>query len=103
MRKTYTYMFNRYSLATTDPLTTRFLAHVDQGLQLQSRYNVARSDVMPIVVNRGGVYRVEAATWGLVPAWTREQPRPFLTAHRSTVADRPSSKQAFRSQRCLVP
>lgn len=96
-------MFNRYSLSTPRRLTARFLARADQGPHLQPRYNVARGDAMPIVVNRDGVYRLEQASWGLVPAWSQERSQGFITAHASTVAERPSSKRAFRSQRCLIP
>lgn len=96
-------MFNRYSIANTARLTSRFLARADPDLQRQPRYNVVRGDVMPIVVNRGGTYWLEAARWGLVPAWSQRPTQGFITAHRSTVAERPSSKQAFQSQRCLVP
>src|SRR4051812_38046596 len=103
MHTNHAFMFNSYSLAISARLTSRFLAKASQGLQFQPRYNVVRGDAMPIVVNRGGAYRLEVASWGLVPTWSRDRAQSFLTAHRSTVAERPSSKQAFRSQRCLVP
>jgi putative SOS response-associated peptidase YedK len=96
-------MFQRYSLVAPERLVSRFLARAAQPLRPQSRYNVGRGDVMPIVVNRGGAYHLEQASWGLVPAWAQDTSRPFITAHAATVAERPSSKQAFRSQRCLVP
>lgn len=96
-------MFRRYSLTTPEPLTVHFRARAAQPLRSQPRYNVARGAVMPIVVNRGDAYRLEQASWGLVPSWANDPTKSFATADAATVAERQSSAQAFRSQRCLVP
>jgi putative SOS response-associated peptidase YedK len=96
-------MFNRYSLTTPERLAARFLAEADQPLRLQPRYSVARGDTMPVVLFRNGAHHLERLRFGLTPSWATEHSQGFVTASAETVAERPSSKDAFRSQRCLIP
>ena len=96
-------MFNRYSLTTPQVLAKRFLAKATQPLSVQPRYNVVGGQRMPVIVWSGGAYRIEPMRWGLVPAWSKDSGHAFLTAYAETIAERSSSKLAFRSQRCLVP
>src|SRR5215210_7858735 len=96
-------MFNRYCLTAPELLTERFLAKADRPIDVQPRYNVARAQVMPIVLQRDGAYRIEQMRWGLAPFWAKDPSQSFITARAETVAERPSSRKAIRSQRCLVP
>ncbi|MGP6175170.1 SOS response-associated peptidase [Corynebacterium sp. A21] len=67
------------------------------------RYNLAPTQVIPIL--RGGeVGTLEPARWGLLPHWKKDETGPPLFNARSeTVASKPSFRDAYRSNRCLIP
>jgi len=50
---------------------------------------------------------LEAASWGLVPAWARKPGRapwkPLINARAETVAEKPAFRSALKSRRILVP
>lgn len=69
------------------------------------RYNVAPSQMMPVVRRVLGTTHMEPLRWGLVPSWTRDLSiggRAF-NARAETVAEKPMFRAAFRARRCLVP
>ena len=69
-------------------------------LEREARYNVAPSQVMPIITAKD----MHLAQWGFVPAWTTGKPkmRP-INAKSETVATSEMFRRAFQSRRCLVP
>lgn len=69
-------------------------------LEREARYNVAPSQVMPIVAADA----VRAAQWGFVPAWAKEMPkvRP-INARAETAAGSGLFRGALARRRCLVP
>lgn len=78
--------------------------------EVAARYNVAPSDVMPIVRERGGVRECVEAVWGLEAPWASgaggaggaAMPRP-TNARAETIAQKPMFRDAFTSRRCVVP
>lgn len=69
-------------------------------LEREARYNVAPSQVMPIVAADA----VRTAQWGFVPAWAKELPkvRP-INARAETVAASGLFRGSLARRRCLVP
>jgi len=70
------------------------------------RYNIAPTQVVPIVrEGRAGRERL-AARWGLIPGWVKE-PAGFkallFNARSETVGEKPSFRDAARAARCVVP
>lgn len=64
------------------------------------RYNLAPTQVIPIL--REGV--IEPARWGLLPHWKKDESGPPLfNARAETVATKPSFRDAYRHNRCLIP
>lgn len=41
--------------------------------------------------------------WGLVPSWARNDDRPIVNARVESLVEKPSFRDAFRRQRCLIP
>jgi putative SOS response-associated peptidase YedK len=73
-------------------------------LERQSRYNVAPSQVMPIIVDADGAARLRTAKWGFVPSWTKGKPKMQpINAKSETVATSGMFRRAFQQRRCLVP
>lgn len=71
----------------------------------QARYNVAPSQDVAIVRDRGGGRELLRARWGLVPHWSKEEKPKYSTinARAETVADKPVYREPFRHKRCLIP
>lgn len=96
-------MCGRYTLTNTAGITARFKAKQPE-LPLKARYNVAPSQVMPVVV-RNSPNRLELMKWGLIPFWSKEPKAGYSTinARAEGIADKPAYRKPIRSQRCLVP
>jgi len=73
---------------------------------LSPRYNIAPSQLIPIVRLRGDPPRpeLEAVRWGLVPTWAKDASigHRMINARAETLAEKPAFRAAFRSRRCLV-
>jgi len=75
-------------------------------LDLKPRFNVAPTDVMPVVrLDREGEREVALLRWGLVPFWANDAKIAYKTinARAETVATAPAYRAAFKKRRCLVP
>ena len=59
----------------------------------------------PVVVKRGGAPALAKMFFSLVPSWSKEPKVKFAThnARIESVAEKPTWKKPFASQRCLVP
>jgi putative SOS response-associated peptidase YedK len=68
------------------------------------RFNIAPSQLAPIVRMTDKGYQLLLARWGLIPAWSKQKPKAQpINARCETVATSGMFRQAFRSRRCLVP
>lgn len=65
----------------------------------EARYNVAPSQVMPVLTGEGYL----PAVWGFLPHWAKNDSRKPINARGETVAEKPYFRGAFRHHRCLVP
>ena len=104
-------MCGRY-VAAQDPaaLVAEFEAVAVPEQLLEPDFNVAPSKPVYIVVDKRvadepPVRSLEVATWGLVPSWAKDTSiaAKLTNARSETVAEKPSFRKAFASQRCLVP
>lgn len=75
------------------------------GLLFPPRYNVAPTDVMPVVTGGRGERMVKLLRWGLLPMWAKDlkEGARMINARADGVATKPAFRGAFRSRRCLVP
>lgn len=74
----------------------------DLGLS-RPRFNIAPSQgVMALIGD--DVPHIETLRWGLIPFWAKDPSigSRMINARAETVAEKPSFRSAFRSQRCLV-
>lgn len=67
-------------------------------------YNVAPGQPVPVIVERGGVRRLDAFRWGLVPPWAKDLSigDRLINARAETLAEKPSFRKAFAQRRCLI-
>lgn len=96
-------MCGRYVFYETLEAMKRF--HADPpGTRVVPRYNAAPSQDLPIVL-RNSPNHIECMRWGLIPSWAKDPKIGYklINARAETVAEKPSFRHAFKSQRCLVP
>ena len=71
---------------------------------LQPRYNIAPSQLSPVIINENGSNKLKMFKWGLVPSWSKDTKIGYrmINARAETISEKPSYKNPFESQRCLV-
>ncbi len=83
-------MCGRYSF-TLPPEAIRELFRVVTVLNLQPRYNIAPTQVVPVIgLEPTGERALKQFRWGLVPRWSKELPKsaPLINARSEGIADR---------------
>ncbi len=98
-------MCGRYALHGPKSRRRTARPYLDALDEYAPRYNVAPTQVMPIVRMADGCPHVVPARWGLVPSWAQDMNIGFKTfnARAETVATKPAFRDAYRRRRCLVP
>ena len=68
-------------------------------------YNVAPTQISPIVRQVSDHNSLELMKWGLVPPWAKDPAigSQMINARSETVTERPSFRHAIRYRRCIVP
>lgn len=96
-------MCGRYSLAPRQALTERFAVE-SAPPDLQARYNVAPTQVQP-VVTQAEQRKIEQMRWGLVPFWAKDTKigSKMINARAETIDSKPAFRRLLSSRRCLVP
>jgi len=74
-------------------------------LEYSPRYNIAPMQQSPIVAVMGAKETLSFMRWGLVPSWAKDEKMAarMINARSETVAEKPSFRKPFKTQRCLVP
>jgi len=74
---------------------------------LQPKYNIAPTDIQPVVrlARDTGERELAAMRWGLIPYWSKDAKVAFSTinAKAETITTSPVFRDAFKRRRCLVP
>lgn len=93
------------SSSPPDEIARYFDAEAPIEAALEPSYNVAPTDDVYVVLADGGVRRVAAHHWGLVPAWAKSPAigNKMINARSEGLADKNPYKSAFARRRCLVP
>lgn len=94
----YTHLFTWTQLHRLMELTT-------PPTQLALRYNVAPTQIAPVVLAAKSERRLKMLRWGLVPSWAKSGAfgARTINARSETVAGAPAFRAAFKQRRCLVP
>lgn len=73
-------------------------------LAWRPRYNIAPTQLAPVVLVEDGERISRMLRWGLIPFWAKDETIGYKTinARADTVADKPAYRSAFKSRRCLV-
>ena len=96
-------MCGRYTLAKGEGRWE--FAHIRVEWKGPGRFNIAPSQLAPIIRFEDGKPVIRELRWGLVPSWAKDAKigNSLANARADTVATKPSFRTAFRRRRCLVP
>jgi putative SOS response-associated peptidase YedK len=72
---------------------------------LDPSYNVAPTNDVYVVVETGGIRRLDTFHWGLIPFWAKDAKvgQKMINARAETLLDKPAYKRPFERRRCLIP
>jgi putative SOS response-associated peptidase YedK len=71
-------------------------------LPLEPRYNIAPSQDVLAIVQRGDESEPAFLKWGLVPSWSKDV-KGFINARSETLTEKASFSESFERRRCLIP
>lgn len=95
-------MCGRYSITFSgEELENEFDAKLTDDFY--PNYNAAPSQNLPVITN-DTPHKIELFRWGLVPHWAKDLNigNKMINARSETILEKPSFKNAFKTQRCLV-
>lgn len=72
---------------------------------LRPRYNIAPTQMVPVILDQDGQRVLAEMKWGLVPFWSKDpkKTKPIINARSESIAEKPFFKQAASKRRCLIP
>ena len=96
-------MCGRYTLSEA-PEALRLQFQFDISLNIEPRYNIAPSQLAPVVINSQSRRKIFMFQWGLAAKGRPQEPRlnSLINARAESLLDRPSFKEAFLNRRCLI-
>jgi putative SOS response-associated peptidase YedK len=97
-------MCGRYTLIKPAAEVAAHFDAADPPL-LDARYNIAPTQKVFVIRQRGESRVCSLARWGLVPPWAKllNDGPPLINARAETVTEKPTFRSAFKRRRCLVP
>ena len=98
-------MCGRYTLSTPMDDLVEVFDVPPVTFDHEPRYNIAPTQMAPVVASDRRGIRMGLMRWGLVPSWTEDPsmgPR-MINARAETLRTKPAFKEAVVARRCLVP
>ena len=100
-------MCGRYRLSRRKQLVEEYFGAGSDDDDWNPRYNIAPSQPVATIRQdaREPIPEISPMRWGLVPSWAKDPSIGYKTinARAETVANTPSFREPFKSQRCLIP
>ena len=99
-------MCARYTVTkTTQELQAIYKADKVRGDPKLPRYNVAPSQMAPVVYHDEAERILAEFRFGLVPSWSKEAATKYslFNARAETLVQKPTFKKSLERRRCLVP
>lgn len=97
-------MCGRFVITSAPAALRQLFGYIEQP-NFPSRYNVAPTEPIPVVLVENGARHFRLMRWGLLPGWVKD-PRGFtllINARSETVLEKPAFKNAIRRRRGLIP
>ncbi|MDA8100329.1 MAG: SOS response-associated peptidase [Nitrospiraceae bacterium] len=97
-------MCGRFELHSALAIIAQIFRLTRPTVAFTPRYNITPGQEIAIIVREGAENALKLCTWGFLPVWARDRKEGFkmINARGETVAEKPSFREAFARQRCLV-
>ncbi|KVW95891.1 SOS response-associated peptidase [Thiobacillus denitrificans] len=97
-------MCGRYAL-TSPPAVIAERFHLLWAPKIEARYNIAPSQMIPVVRETAEGRLLALLKWGLIPWWAKDAHigAKLANARAESLASKPAFRDAYRYRRCLVP
>lgn len=98
-----------YQTYTEDELYARYINERAKRnpLGLKPNYNLAPTQLSPVVLVKDGDRSISLFRWGLIPFWAKDlksaSKYSLINARGEEIAEKRSYKDAFQKRRCIVP
>ena len=69
------------------------------------RYNIAPTQMAPVIFHERHQPAVKLMRWGLIPSWAKDESvgNALINARSETIESRTAFREAFKHRRCLIP
>lgn len=74
----------------------------DVPMEVRPRFNIAPTQMVPVIRVVNGKRWLSLVRWGLIPHWAKEAKKPQINARGETVFEKPMFRDAARRRRCLI-
>ena len=74
----------------------------DVPMEVRPRYNIAPTQMVPVIRVVNGKRWLSLVRWGLIPHWAKEVKKPQINARGETIFEKPMFRDAARQRRCLI-
>ena len=74
----------------------------DVPMEARPRYNIAPTQLVPVIRAINGKRWLSLVRWGLIPHWAKEVRKPQINARGETIFEKPMFRDAARRRRCLI-
>lgn len=97
-------MCGRYAL-TSPPAVIAERFGLAWAPDVPPHYNIAPSQMIPVVRNTEQGRELAWLKWGLIPSWSKDASigMRLINARGETLGDKPAFRNAYRRRHCLVP
>jgi putative SOS response-associated peptidase YedK len=97
-------MCGRYAL-TSPPAVIAERFGLAWTPEIEPHYNIAPSQVIPVVRETEAGRALAMLKWGLIPWWAKDATigAKLVNARAETLADKPAFRDAYRRRHCLIP
>ena len=88
-----------------DPLTKLIVEIANQSFDIQTSYNLAPTDQIPVLRYEEGRWDLPMMRWWLVPFWAKEPSVKYsmFNAKSETLEKSSAFKKPFERRRCVIP
>ena len=98
-------MCGRYTLTKSIKTIESHFKPVRMSLKYFPSFNIAPSQISAVVTNTSEGLQLTQMKWGLIPSWPKDtqMSSKLINARSETLHEKPSFRDSFKNQRCLVP
>jgi putative SOS response-associated peptidase YedK len=97
-------MCGRYTESKRTADVKARIAFDQAQIELVPRFNIAPTQLAPVVVVHGNQIVLKSMRWGLIPFWAKDEAigHRMINARAETLLDKPAFRGSLERRRCLV-